>query len=209
MAYSLKENQILLGITVILGLYDFVTLPFKSFLITCICATVLYITTQSMFILAFIFCIPQLIHLSNTLIHGKEGMTNSQKDITQRIESMNRKFNHETPTQETFTNATEVSERVSQLKKHGVPNSNTDTIEGNFSQSGFMREEFMGTQLHAKNRIETVPEEDIPVIGTVEKNPRPNHVVEPFDDESVNTALLRNASRNPVSSNMKSVDMTM
>jgi hypothetical protein len=228
MAYSLKENQIVLAVAVVLALYDFFTLPFNSFLVSCIFAATLYYITKSVFIIAFVFFIPQLIHISNKVIGNSEGMTNSPKEVSERIRSMTSKYsrgenlNPETPTKEYFTNATEVSQRVSELKKHAVPKtetvsgvvdismpSGTYPIEGNPSYPGFMREGFMGTNVNTMNRIETVPEEEVPPVGTIDKNPRANNVVEPFDDESVNTALIRNSSTNLAPSNMKSVNMTM
>jgi hypothetical protein len=229
MAYSLKENQIVLAVAVVLALYDFFTLPFNSFLISCIFAASLYYITKSTFIVAFVFFIPQLIHISNKILYNNEGMTNTPNEITQRIKSMNNKFsrgenlNPETPTKEYFTDAKEISERVTGLRtKNALPKvdevsglvdismpSGTYPIEGNPSYPGFMREEFMGTNVNTNNRIETVSEEEIKPVGTIESNLRPNNVIESYDDESLKTALARNSSANLGPSNMKSVDMTM
>jgi hypothetical protein len=229
MTYSLKENQIVLAVAVVLGLYDFFTLPFNSFLVSCIFAGSLYYITKSTFIVAFVFFIPQLIHISNRILYNNEGMTNSPNEITDRIKSMNNKFsrgenlNPETPTKEYFTDAKEISERVSGLRARNSSSkvdevsglvdismpSGTYPIEGNPSYPGFMREEFMGTNINTNNRIETVSEEEIKPVGTIESNLRPNNVIESYDDESLKTALARNSSANLGPSNMKSVDMTM
>jgi hypothetical protein len=229
MTYSLKENQIVLAVAVVLGLYDFFTLPFNSFLVSCIFAGSLYYITKSTFIVAFVFFIPQLIHISNRILYNNEGMTNSPNEITDRIKSMNNKFsrgenlNPETPTKEYFTDAKEISERVSGLRARNSSSkvdevsglvdismpSGTYPIEGNPSYPGFMREGFMGTNINTNNRIETVSEEEIKPVGTIESNLRPNNVIESYDDESLKTALARNSSANLGPSNMKSVDMTM
>lgn len=229
MKYSLKENQIILAVTVALGLYDFFTIPFNSFLVASIFALVLYYITKSLFIVAFIYFIPQLIHISNKILKCDEGMANSQEEVTDRIKSMTNKYNRgenlnpETPTKEYFTDANEVSQRVSDIRnKNALPKvsevsglvdtdvpSETYPIEGNPSYPGFMREGFMGTNLSNNNRIETVPEEEIPANGTVETPMRANSVIEPYDDLSLNTALARNSSSKLSLGDMKSVDMTM
>jgi hypothetical protein len=229
MAYSLKENQIVLSVAVVLGLYDFFTLPFNSFLISCIFAGSLFFITKSVFIIAFVFFIPQIIRISNMLLGRNENMTDLPTNVTNRIKSMKSKYdsgenlNPETPTKEYFTNAEEISQRnidirnkntvakvneVSGVVDIDMP-SGTYPIEGNPSYPNFMNEGFMGTNINMNNRIETIPEEEISAVGTVDKNPRANNVVESYDDESVNTALARNSNTNFDSSNMKSVDMTM
>lgn len=229
MRYSLKENQIILAVAVVLGLYDFFTIPFNSFLVASIFAVTLYYLTNSVFIIAFVYFIPQLIHISNKVLGHSEGMVNSQSEVTDRIKSMTNKYNRgenlnpETPTKEYFTDAKEVSQRVSDIRnKNALPKvgevsglvdievpSEEYPIEGNPSYPGFMREGFMGTTLNSSNRIETVPEEDIPANGTVEKPMRANSVIEPYDDLSLDTALARTSSSKLSLANMKSVDMTM
>ena len=229
MAYSLKENQIVLSVAVVLGLYDFFTLPFNSFLISCVFAGTLFFITKSLFIVAFVFFIPQIIRTSNVLLGHNENMTDLPANVSNRIKSMKAKYdsgenlNPETPTKEYFTNVEEISQRnidirnkntlekvneVSGIVDIEMP-SETYTIEGNPSYPDFMREGFMGTNINMNHRIETVPEEEISAVGTVDKNPRANNVVEGYDDESVNTALARNSNTKFDSSNMKSVDMTM
>jgi hypothetical protein len=49
-------------------------------------------------------------------------------------------------------------------------------------------------------------EEEVPAVGTVKNSPKPTSAVEGFDDESINTALQRNANSSALrSSNIKSV----
>ena len=231
MRYSLKENQIILAVAAVMGLYDFFSIPFNSFLLASIFALVLYYLTKSPFIVAFVYFIPQLIHISNIVL-GREGMVGSQSEVTDRIKSMTNKYsrgenlNPETPTKEYFTDAKEVSQRVADLSnKNALPKvkevsglvdidmpSGTYPIEGNPSYPGFMREGFMGTNVNNSTRIETMPEEEIPAMGTVETPMRASNVIEPFDDLSINTALARgnnSSSMNLSPANMKSVDMTM
>ena len=229
MAYSLKENQIVLSIAVALALYDFFSLPFASFLVSCVFAATLFFITKSIFIVAFIFFIPQIIRISNVLLGHKEKMTDLPTNVANRIKSMKAKYdsgenlNPETPTKENFTNAQEVSQRNIDIRNKnnlakvnevsGVVDvtmpSGTYPIEGNPSYPNFMSEGFMGTNINTNNRIETIPEEEISAVGTMENNPRANNVVESYDDESVNAALARNSNTKFASSNMKSVDMTM
>lgn len=229
MKYSVKENQIVLSVAAVLALYDFFTLPFHSFFVASVFAFVLYYISKSVFIVAFVYFVPQLIQITNVVLGKKEGMTDSTKNITERIKTMKSKYsqgenlNPETPTKEYFVDAKEVSERNIDLrKKNKLPQveevlgvvditmpSGTYPIQGEPSYPGFMKEGFMGTELNAPERIETVAEESVKPVGTFETNPRPSNVVEAYDDESINTALTRNVNSSLSPSNMKSVDMTM
>jgi len=211
MKYSVKENKIVLIVAVVLGLYDFFTIPFNSFLIACVFSTALYCLTKSLFSVAFVFFIPQLIRLSNIILGRNEGLQNPSATVeapiiknppsTQQINTLIQqiKNKYEAAKNENFTNKEESDENEEK----------DDTIEGNASYPEFMREGFMGTNLENNSRIEMVPEEEIPVVGTVEKNPRANNVVESYDDVSINTALERDSTKKLSSSNVKSVDMTM
>ena len=209
MKYSMKENKIVLIVAVMLGLYDFFTIPFNSFLIACVFSIALYCLTKSLFSVAFIFFIPQLILLLNFVLRRNEGLQNpsatpeapiiknipTASDINTTIQQIRNKYS--AAKNEKFTN------------KEDDEENEENTIEGNATYPEFMREGFMGTNVENSNRIETYAEEDIPVVGTVEKNPRANNVVESYDDVSVNTALQRNTTQKLSSSSMKSVDMTM
>ena len=225
----MKENQIIMIVTAVLALYDFFSVPFSSFLVTCVFALVIYYLTNSMFLLAFVFFVPQVIKMTNTILGRKENMTDTPKEISERLQNISKKFsrgvnlNPETPTKEYFTDAKEVSQRNIEIRnKNILPHvkevegvvdtsmpSGVYPIEGDPSYPNFMKEGFMGTNINASNRIETVPEETVPAVGTVEATVRANNVIEPYDDVSVNTALAKNSSNIPISSNMKSVDMTM
>lgn len=229
MRTSLKESQVISMVTAVIALYGFFTLPFTSFAISAVFALAIYYLTQSIILVAFVFFLPQVIKIVNTLLGAKEGMTDTN-EISNRIKTMTSKYsrgtnlNPETPTKEYFTDAAEVSKRNIQLRnEHMLPKVNevsgvvdisvpsgTYPIEGTPSYPGFLKEAFMGTNVATNQRIETIPEETLPAVGTVETALRANNTVEGYDDESVNTALVRNMNTQSLApSNMKSVDMTM
>jgi len=224
---ALKENQVVLLVATVLALYDFFTVPFNSFLVTSVFAAVIYYLTNSTLLIAFVYFIPQIIRISNILM-GKESFTNPQEQITERLKHMDGKFkstqgpnlNPETPTVEYFNDAIEISKRNEELRnKNALPPvkevsgiidpslpSETYPIEGTPSYPNFMKESFIGVPSNTNTRIQTVPEEELPAVGTMENELKPTATVEPFDDESVNTALQRNANNSALhSSNIKSV----
>jgi hypothetical protein len=224
---ALKENQVVLLVATVLGLYDFFTVSFNSFLITSLFALVIYYITSSVFLIAFVYFIPQIIRISNVLM-GKESFTNPQEQITERLKHMDSKFksaqgpnlNPETPTVEYFNDAKEISKRNEDLRnKNALPAvkevsgvidpslpSGIYPIEGTPSYPNFMKESFIGVPSNTNTRIQTVPEEEVAAVGTMENKLKPTSSVEPFDDESVNTALQRNANNSALhSSNIKSV----
>ena len=228
MKLALKDNQVVLLLATVLALYDFFTVPFYSFLVTCVFAIAIYYLTRSTFLVAFVYFIPQIIRLSNILIGNKDAFTNPQEEITDRLKRMSSKYNSslgpnlnpETPTVEYFNDAKEVAKRNEDLRKNNAlppvkevsgivdatMGSGNYPIEGLPSYPNFMKESFVGAPSTTNARIQTVPEEDIPAVGTVKNAPKPTAAVEGFDDESINTALQRNANSSALrSSNIKSV----
>lgn len=228
MKLSLKDNQVVLLLATVLALYDFFTVPFYSFIVTCIFAAVIYYLTNSTFLVAFVYFIPQIIRISNILLGKTESFTNPQEEISTRLKRMSSKYNStlgpnlnpETPTVEYFNDAKEVAKRNEDLRnKNALPEvkevsgiidatlpSGTYPIEGTPSYPNFMKESFIGAPSTTNARIQTVPEEEVPAVGTFKNSLKPTAAVEGFDDESVNTALQRNANSSALrSSNIKSV----
>jgi len=227
MKLALKENQVVLLVATVLGLYDFFTISFNSFLITSVFAAVIYYLTNAVFLIAFVYFIPQIIRISNVVLN-KESFKNPQELITERINHANAKFkaaqgpnlNPETPTLEYFNDAKEISKRNEDLRNKnalapvkevsGIVDidmpSGTYPIEGTPSYPNFMKESFIGVPSNTNTRIPTVPEEELPAIGTMENQLKSTAAVESYDDESINTALQRNANNSALhSSNIKSV----
>jgi len=225
---ALKENQVVLLVATVLGLYDFFTVSFNSFLITSLFALVIYYITSSVFLIAFVYFIPQIIRISNLLMGNTDAFTNPQEQITERLKHMDSKFksaqgpnlNPETPTVEYFNDAKEISKRNEDLRnKNALPPvkevsgiidpslpSGVYPIEGTPSYPNFMKESFIGVPSNTNTRIQTVPEEEVPVVGTMENQLKQTSTVEPFDDESVNTALQRNPNNSSLApSNIRSV----
>jgi len=225
---SLKENQVVLLLATVLALYDFFTVPFNSFLVTSVFAAVIYYLTNSTFLIAFVYFIPQIIRLSNVLMGNTDAFTNPQEQITERLRHMDAKFkstqgpnlNPETPTVEYFNDAKEISKRNEDLRNKnalapvkevsGVVDPSLPSgiypIEGTPSYPNFMKESFIGVPSNTNTRIPTLPEEELPAVGTMENQLKATSTVEPYDDESVNTALQRNANNSALhSSNIKSV----
>jgi hypothetical protein len=228
MKLSLKDNQVVLLTASVLALYDFFTIPLYSFIITSIFAAVIYNLTKSTFLIAFVYFIPQIVRITNILLGNTESFTSSQNDITNRIKHMSSKhsaslgpnLNPETPTVEYFNDAKEVAKRNEELRnKNALPQvkevsgiidttmpSGIYPIEGTPSYPNFMKESFIGAPSTTNTRIQTVPEEEVPAVGTFKNSLKPTAAVEGFDDESVNTALQRNANSSALrSSNIKSV----
>jgi len=231
MKFSTKEINILFVLSAVLGLYDFFSIPFNSFIITLVFAIVLYGFTKSPFYLAFVFLVPQFIKIINTIINVKEKFTDSKtENIVNRLHGIKDKYNQginlnpETPTKEYFQNATTVSQRVENIikdnaiKKPYEPSglvdisqpSNVYPIEGMPSYPNFMETTMGGVELSSSTRIPTVNENSIPAVGSIENKIIDRPYISTYDDISVSTALKRTTNDNPLlyASNLKSVDMS-
>jgi len=232
MKFSTKEINILFILSVILGLYDFFSIPFNSFLITLVFAVVLYGLTKSPFYLAFVFLVPQFIKIINTIMGVKEKFTDKTENIINRLKDIKGKYNQVNPESHTksnnalehFQNATAVSQRVEKIikdnaiKKPSEPSGLVDIsqpsgiypIEGTPSYPNFMEATMGGVELSSNTRIPTVNESSIPAVGSIENKIIDRPYISTYDDISVSTALKRTTNDNPLlyASNLKSVDMT-
>lgn len=181
MKYRIHEDKLLLVITSLIGLYDFLYLPIKTFLTTLVFVVVIYYLTQDIFFVAVILLVPNFINLINKLLGNKERFTNPT-EVIDRIQSIKGK--------EPFVNAVEVSKRVEEVKKeHTLPK--VDIEHTTYDNE-------LGMYVSENSRIQTRTEDTIPKVGTVEKNPLENPYVRNFDDESIGVALSRTTNNNAV-----------
>jgi len=192
------------------AIFDFFTLPFNSFIITLVFAIVLYGFTKSQVMFVSVLTIPQLIRLVNGIMSGKKEsfMPNNALEVVDNLKKMKEK-------KESFVDLKEVSDRVVKMKE--VPQAKVEQISGLVDKDAVMPslesisflEQFENrTNLNENVRINTIPESAVPAVGTMEKNTRPVAAVEPFDDQSLNTALVRSMNTmKPTSSNIESVEM--
>ena len=213
MKFTQKEEYTLMIIGSVFALYDFFSLPFKSFLITISFATLLFFFTKSFYFIAFIFLVPQLIRVLNYMMGKKENFTNP-KEISKRIQNMTQGYK-----QEPFTNPQEISQRVESMKKKellpkvehisGLVNSDVDSIVGNPVLPLFMEQfENLGTNVNESSRIFTPTESSVPAVGTMDNMPRNAIGNTTVDTNSINTALAKTSNNNSVApSNLKSVEI--
>ena len=209
MKFSSKEEQILFVVTALIGLNDFFTLSFNSFLITLIFAALLYTLTESLYFIALVLLVPQFIRLVNKALNMKEGIMNPQ-EVSKRLEALKAK--------ESFNNPNEVSQRVENLLNTKVDKikevsgivdisqpSGVYPIEGNQSYPNFS-EETMGTPVSTNTHIYTVTESAVPAMGILDSFPKQNPYVPNYDDLSINVALARTTNTPSInSSNIKGV----
>ena len=128
----------------------------------------------------------------------KEKFTNAN-EISNRITNMKNSYK-----KEAFTNLNEVSNRVQEIKKthelsrvNEVSGLDNEAIAGNASLPVFMKEfEDLGTNVGTNTRIFTPSESTIPAHGTQNNFPRNNIHVPVVDDVSINTALAKTTSNN-------------
>ena len=217
MKFSSKEEQILLGVAVIVGLYDYFTIPFSSLLVALFFAIVLYVLTDSTFLVALVLIIPQFIKMINMVIGPKEGLSNPT-NVNKLITSMTSKYSQGHNDEmgiEGYQNALEISSRVENLMKNVQPKAEVSgiiddspptgvyPIEGNPSYPKF-NEETMGTSIDSHTGIYTASEGSVPVTGTVESNPKQNPYVPNFDTIGLSAALARSSGATNAS-NIKAV----
>jgi hypothetical protein len=226
----MKQNQVLLIVTVVLGLVDFFSIPFYSLLVTVVFGIVLFALTKSLFLLALVFMTPLLIQLANKLLGVKQGFANPT-EISNRLKDIKSKYsqgenlNPETPTKaqpfvdEYFTDLLEVSKRVEDINaKHKQPKVKSvsaivDTtlptgplVQGLNATPAFMEQfENLGTNIETNTRIYTPSETSVPVAGTVDQYPVQHPAIEKLDTDGVNTALMRTTTNNNLT--LKGVDI--
>lgn len=206
MKYRLDEDKLVLIITSLIGLYDFMYLPIKTFLTTLVFAGVIYFITKELFFVAIVLLAPNFIVMINRLLGKKEGFNNA-KEVSDRIQSIKRK--------ETFVNPIEVAKRIEETKgKHQVPKvenvelSDQEHIVSGLDQAPAFMGEDLGVPVSVNGRIQTRTEDAVPKVGTIEKNPLENPYVRNFDDESIGVALSRTTNNNAVNaSNVDGVEI--
>ena len=182
--------------------YNLISLPYNSFIITLVIATIAFMSTKSLIFTASVLIVPQLIRLMNTLLLSKKE-TFVPKNPQEVINSV-KQFKEAKPT-EAFNNPTEIIERVSSLKKE---EDKDDELEGTVDSLKFLEQFENLTELNENQRIHTVNETTVPAIPTIMNKNRPTAAVEPFDNTSLNTALIKSTNSNkPVSSNINSIEI--
>lgn len=191
-----------LFITFLIAGYNLITLPFNSFIITLVIATIAFMATKSILFTASVLMVPQLIRLMNTLLLSKKETfipTNPQEVINSV-----KQFKEAKPT-EAFNNPTEIIDRVSSLEKE---EDKDDELEGTTDSLKFLEQFENLTGVSENQRIHTVNETAVPAIPTIMNKNRPTAAVEPFDNTSLNTALIKSTNSNkPVSSNINSIEI--
>lgn len=195
MKYRVDEDKLVMIITSVIALYDFMYLPFKTFLTTLVFVVLIYFLTKDLFFVALVLLVPNFILMINRLL-GKETFTNP-KEISDRIQSIKRK--------EPFTNPLEVAKRVQDVKKdHAIPKvenvelSDMEHIVSGLDEAPAFMGKDLGVPVSVNGRISTRTEEAVPKVGTIEKNPLENPYVRNFDDESIGVALSRTTNNNKV-----------
>jgi hypothetical protein len=211
MKLPVKEVQILNFLSVALTLYNFLTLSFKSFIISLIIAIAFYLFTKSQVLFVSLIIVPQFLRLVNGFISGKKEkfMTATPEEVIENLKKMKNQT-------EPFVNLKEVSDRVVNLKKDSkVPpveklSALVDaSIMPTVDSIAFLEQFENRTDLNENTRIMTIPENAVPSVGTVEKNARAMVAVEPFDAEAVNTALVPSTNtKKPISSELESIEVS-
>ena len=191
-----------LFITFFIAGYNLTSLPFNSFIISLIIATLAFMSTKSLLFTASVLIVPQLIRLMNTLLLSKKETfipTNPQEVINSV-----KQFKEAKPT-EAFNNPTEIIERVNSLQKE---EDKDDELEGTADSLKFLEQFENLTEVNENQRIHTVNETAVPAMPTIMNKNRPTAAVEPFDNTSLNTALIKSTNSNkPVSSNINSIEI--
>lgn len=196
MKYRIDEDKVILIITSLIALYDFMYLPLKTFLTTLIFVALIFFLTKDLFFVALVLLVPNFILMINRLLGNKETFNNA-KEISDRIQIIKRK--------ETFVNPTEIAKRIEEVKKqHQVPKvenvepSDFDHVVAGLEEAPAFMGKDLGVPVSVNGRIQTRTEDTVPKIGTIEKNPLENPYVRNFDDESIGVALSRTTNNNAV-----------
>lgn len=194
-----------LFITFFIAGYNLISLPYNSFIITLVVATIAFMSTKSLLFTASVLVVPQLIRLMNTLLLSKKE-TFVPKNPQEVINSV-KQFKEGKPT-EAFNNPTEIIERVSNLQKESKEEDKDDELEGTVDSLKFLEQFENLTEVNENQRIHTVNETAVPAIPTIMNKNRPTAAVEAFDNTSLNTALIKSTNSNkPVSSNINSIEI--
>ena len=196
MKYRVDEDKVIVIITSLIALYDFMYLPLKTFLTTLIFVGLIFMLTKDLFFVALVLLVPNFILMINRLLGYKEKFSNA-KEISDRIQSIKRK--------EPFINPVEISKRVEEIKKqHQVPKvenvepSDFDHVVAGLEEAPAFMGEDLGVPISVNGRIQTRTENTVPKVGTVEKNPLENPYVRSFDDQSIGIALSKTTNNNAI-----------
>lgn len=188
-----------LFIILLIAGYDLVTLPFNSFIIILVIATISFITTKSLIFTASVFVVPQLIILLNK---NESFVPKNPEEVINNV----KQFKKDKPT-EAFTDPNEIIERVKSIQNE-KEEEDKDELEGTVDSLKFLEQFDNLTGVNENQRIHTVNETAIPAMPTIMNKNRPTAAVEAFDNTSLNTALIRSTNTNtPVSSNINSVEI--
>jgi hypothetical protein len=193
-----------LFIILLIAGYDLVTLPFNSFIITLVIATLAFISTKSLLFTTSVFVIPQLIRLMNIILLNKNEsfVPKNPEEVINTV----KKFKENKST-EAFNNPNEIIDRVKSLQNE-PKEEDKDELEGTVDSLKFLEQFDNLTEVNENQRIYTINETAIPAMPTIMNKNRPTAAVEAFDNTSLNTALIRSSNTNkPVSSNINSVEI--
>jgi len=197
MKLRFSEDKIILIITSLLALYDIIYLPYKTLLTTLVFAFVIYMLTNEIFFVALVLLVPNFIILINKLFGNKEKFT-TIKEISDRIKSIKK---------EPFVGALEVAERVKSIKEGKLSNNEVADLSNLEKLPSFMNED-VGVDLNENTRIKTDVETSVPKIGTTEKNPIENPIINNYDSESIDVALSKTTNNNAINpGNLNSIDV--
>ena len=196
----MKSSQIeILFIVLIVG-YDLISLPFNTFIITLVVATLSYAYTKSPLFFASIFVVPQIIRLMNSLVPNKNEsfVPKNPEEVISTV----KKFKESSNT-ESFTDPKEISERIIGLQKKSVLSKESfvseeeeDELEGTVDSLKFLEQFENLTEISENQRIHTVNETAVPAMPTIMNKSRTTAAIEPYDNSSINTALLRSTNTN-------------
>jgi len=193
-----------LFIILLIAGYDLISLPFNSFIITLVIATLAFISTKSLLFTASVFVVPQLIRLMNIILLNKNEsfVPKNPEEVINTV----KKFKENKST-EAFNNPNEIIDRVKSLQNE-PKEEDKDELEGTVDSLKFLEQFDNLTEVNENQRIYTVNETAIPAMPTIMNKNRPTAAVEAFDNTSLNTALIRSSNTNkPVSSNINSVEI--
>jgi len=193
-----------LFIILLIAGYDLISLPFNSFIITLVIATLAFISTKSLLFTASVFVVPQLIRLMNIILLNKNEsfVPKNPEEVINTV----KKFKENKST-EAFNNPNEIIDRVKSLQNE-PKEEDKDELEGTVDSLKFLEQFDNLTEVNENQRIHTVNETAIPAMPTIMNKNRPTAAVEAFDNTSLNTALIRSTNTNtPVSSNINSLEI--
>lgn len=193
-----------LFIILLIAGYDLISLPFNSFIITLVIATIAFMSTKSFLFTASVLIVPQLIRLMNIILLNKNEsfVPKNPEEVINSVKQFK-----ENKSTEAFTDPDEIVERIKSIQNE-KEEEDKDELEGTVDSLKFLEQFDNLTEVNENQRIHTVNETAIPAMPTIMNKNRPTAAVEPFDNTSLNTALTRSTNTNtPVSSNINSVEI--